>query len=248
MTQPWHETDDWWESMGDVLFPPERMESASEQIDGLLGIVEALPGLAALDLGCGPGRHSVELARRGFTVTGVDRTELYLARARAAAEDASVAVDFVQGDMRGFCRAESFDLVVNLFTTFGYFEDPSDARRVLDNIRRSLRPGGRLVIDTMSREVLARTFTARRWDRLGDGRYFLQESRISDDWTWLDGTWILVGPEGVREYPLSHRIYGAADLTGLLAQVGFEDIRIFGSLGGAPYGTEAQRLVLVASR
>lgn len=244
---PWHEDDAWWESMAETMFPPERMEAAAGQVEGLLALVGAGPGLSVLDLGCGPGRHSVELARRGLRVTGVDRTSAYLERARAAAADAGVEVEFARADMRSFVRPGAFDLAVNLFTTFGYFEDPEDDRRVLDNLRRSLRPGGRLVIDTMGREVFARILAPRGWDRLADGRFLLQERCVSDDWTWVESAWILAGPDGIREHAASHRLYGAADLAALLRDVGFAGVAIFGSLEGAPYDVAARRLVLVAT-
>ena len=99
-----------------------------------------------LDLCCGVGRHSLELVRRGFRVTGVDRTQAYLDLVAAAAKREALDLELVRQDMREFHRDESYDGVINLFTSFGYFEDPRDDQRVVDNVYASLRSGGVLVM------------------------------------------------------------------------------------------------------
>src|SRR5262247_565565 len=87
----WFEDDTLWENLESILFSQFRSpESTVREAEQILGLVRPSPGAAVLDLCCGPGRHSLEFARRGFRVTGVDRTARYLATARAAASVAGL--------------------------------------------------------------------------------------------------------------------------------------------------------------
>ncbi len=242
----WHERDDFWETA--PLFGPQNLEAAPQEVDALLPLLGIEPGTQVLDLCCGVGRHSLELSRRGYQVTGVDRTAAFLrtARQRAAAE--ALSVEWVQADMREFVRPGAFDAAINLFTSFGYFEDPDEDRRVADNLFRSLRPGGVLAIEMMGKEVLARIFVPRDWQELADGTLFLQERAVTRDWSWMENRWILIKDGQRLEYAVGHRIYDGAGLRALLLDAGFESVTLHGGLDGAPYDTSAQRLVALARR
>jgi SAM-dependent methyltransferase len=243
----WHEQNGFWETV--PMFSERLLEIAPEQVDAVVALLGIEAGAAVLDLPCGVGRHSLELARRGFRVTGVDRTAAYLqtARDRAAAE--GLGLELLQADMREFVRPGCFDVALNLFTSFGYFEDPAEDRRVAQNLFRSLKPGGVLVMEMMGKEVLARIFLPRDWEELPDGSLFLQERRVARDWTWMENRWILIGPDGQRsEYAVDHRIYDGAGLRSLLLDVGFDSVDLYGGLGGKPYDTEARRLAAVARK
>jgi SAM-dependent methyltransferase len=148
--------------------------------------------------------------------------------------------------MRRFVRPGSFDVVVNLLTSFGYFADPEDECRTLRNCRANLRPGGVLVMDIMSKEVLARVFRPRDWRREADGRILLEERKVEGNWRWLEVCWTLLsgGQSHVRTFRL--RVYAASELIDLLETVGFRDVRCFGSLGGSAYDQDAERLVILA--
>lgn len=243
----WHEDDSFWEHVAPILFGETCWQSTAPQINQIIALLNLHPPARVLDLCCGMGRHSLELARRGFTVTGVDRTAAYLDRARQLAEKEALQVEFVREDMRRFVRPEQFDLVLNLFTSFGYFENPAEDRRVLVNMAQSLRPDGRLVMEMMGKEIVARTFRERDW-REEDGVIWLEERKVSKDWTWVDNRWILLRGAKREEFRVSHRLYSAAELTGLLRECGFGRIETYGDLAGNPYDHRAERLVVVAGK
>ncbi|MFC6954335.1 class I SAM-dependent methyltransferase [Halorubellus litoreus] len=250
-TRPWHEDDRFWEAFRDAMFPEEKFERAGEELDSILALpgVDVTAGDSVLDLPCGPGRHSVALAERGFDVTGVDATPAYLDEARTRASDADVAdrVSFVDADMREFTRPGAFDLALNLFTSFGYFDERADDERVAEHLHASLAPGGTLVMDLASKETLARDFRARTWDEFEDG-YVLEERTVTDDWSWMENSWRLVVDGDVREYDVSHRLYSAYELTSLLERVGFETVNAYGTLDADAYDHEAERLLVVAEK
>jgi SAM-dependent methyltransferase len=246
-TKPWHEEDDFWERARAVLFPERRWEEAPLEVEAILSLVRPAPGARVLDLCCGPGRHALEFVRRGFQVTAVDRTTAYLESARRRAKKEGLDLEFIEDDMRSFCRPGGFDAVVNYFTSFGYFEDPEDDRRVVSNVYRSLKIGGAFLLDMMGKEVLARILQGRRWEE-EDGWLLLQETRVTKNWSWVESRWIVLKDDKKQEFNISHRLYSAVELISLLTQCGFESVDIYGDVKGGPYDHTAQRLVAVAHK
>ena len=149
--------------------------------------------------------------------------------------------------MRKFRRVESFDGVINLFTSFGYFEDPKDDRAVVGNIFASLRSSGVLVMQLMGKEVLARIFRPRDWYEQ-DGLLVVEERTVTQNWSWVESRWTLISGQSRIDLDLSHRLYSAAELSSLLRDCGFEQVAVFGDLGATPYDERANRLVLVARK
>lgn len=243
----WHQRDDFWEAMAPKIFTRGHWDAAPAEVDNVVKLLGISPGDSVLDLCCGPGRHSIELARRGFRVTGVDRYPPYLEEARSRAKSAGVDIELVEEDMRRFCRPVGFDAALNLYSSFGYFEDLEDDEQVLENIYRSLRDGGRLAMDMMGKEVIARIFRERDWHEQ-DGVLFLEERELSDDWGWIHNRWIRIDGSGREEFELSLRLFSGSELAALLRGCGFASVKLFGDLSGAPYDQNASRLVAVARR
>lgn len=240
----WFEDPRFWDGFKDMLFRPERRAAAAVEVDGLVALLGIAPPAHVLDLPCGVGRHSAELARRGFTVTGVDLHEPYLAEARSAAP----GVQWVRADMREFRRPGAFDAVINMFTSFGYFEDPGDDLRVARNAHASLRPGGTFVIETMSKEVLASRYQERRWFQLDDGAMMLEHHLVDDGWRARRSRWTLLRGAQRVEGGFVQRLYCGTELEALLHEAGFTEVRLCGGLDGSPYGPGARSLVAVARR
>ena len=245
--KPWHEQDTFWEAVEPVLFSRRRRSDAPVEVENIISMLGIRPGAAVLDLGCGVGRHSLELARRGFHVTGVDRTRAYLNKAAHQAKAAGLRVELVQEDMRTFCRPDAFEAAVSLFTSFGHFEDPDEDRHVAMNVYRSLKPGGVFLLEMMGKEILARSFQERTWQE-EDGVLLLEERKVRMGWSWIEHRWIIVTGNNRTELRLSHRLYSGAELTSLLAGCDFARTEVYGDLAGRPYDHMAKRLVVVARR
>lgn len=244
---PWFEDDRFWKAYKQAMFPPERVDAAREQTGQLVSLLGLKPGQRVLDLCCGPGRFSLEFARRGNEVTGVDRTRSYLAEARRAARREKLRVEFVQSDMRRFVRPRAYDAVINVFSSFGYFRKQSDDLRVCRNMYRSLRPGGRFLIETLGKEGLARRYQCRDWSEMG-GTLVLHESVPVDGWSALEQRRILIRRGKVTEFRLWMRLYSATELRGLLGEAGFEKTLAYGGYDGSPYDDQARRLVVVGRK
>ena len=247
MTNPF-ENDEFWEAAAPAIFSEARWKSAPQEADGILSLLQPAPGAAVLDLCCGPGRIALELARRGYRVTGVDRTAAYLREAASRARRENLDIEFIHEDMREFARPEAFDAAINFYTSFGYSEDPADDRRALENVFASLKPGGRLLLEAMGREVLAAGFTPRDWHSPAGGLYLIEDRRIVDSWSAIETRWVLASEGGTREFTFRLRLYTGTEVRALLRDIGFSSVDIFGSLEGVPYDQNASRLVVLATK
>ena len=138
-----HGPDSIWALARDAIFPPSAFDAGPLQVAAILGLAGVTDDVDILDMPCGPGRHALPLARVGHRVVGVDATPSYLDEIRPRIDE-DMRLELVEADMRTFARDDAFDLALNLYHSFGYFEDEADDRRVLANLRRSLRPGGTL--------------------------------------------------------------------------------------------------------
>jgi SAM-dependent methyltransferase len=243
----WYEDDTFWSEVAPLLFDEERMEQTEGEVDDLLELLDLPEGGAVLDQACGVGRHALEFARRGYRATGVDMTEGLLERARQAARDEELDIECVAADMREFVRPVAFDGAINLFSSFGYFADPEDDRRVARNVFDSLKPGASFVIDTMGREVVARDFVEQDWRQIG-GIKLLEHRHIEQDWGWIRNDWTVLDGQRVYECSWGIRLYAGTELRALLLSAGFEKVTLFGNLSGSPYDPEADRLIAAARK
>jgi len=150
--------------------------------------------------------------------------------------------------MRAFRRADAFDGAINCVTSFGYFEDQAEDLIVARNLHDALKAKARLVIEMMGKEVLARDWQERTWERMPDGAILLQERKLKSGWDWLESRWTMIGKKGRTELSFSTRPYSGAEIKGLLKQAGFREVELFGSLSGTPYDHRAVRLVAVATK
>jgi ubiquinone/menaquinone biosynthesis C-methylase UbiE len=226
----------------------ERQDEARAQALAAVALAGCPDGGDVLDAPCGFGRHSLPLAAAGHRVTGVDRSPTLLGEAARRAGDAEVAPTYVEADYRALPLPDaSFDCAVNLFTSLGYLRDDEDTD-VLREIHRVLRPGGRLVIETMHRDLLVRRFTEQEWRSLGAARILLEQRAFDAPSGVAQTTQTLISGSGEREsHTWAVRVYTATELLTMLRRAGFSEARCFGDLDGGPFGPET-RLVIVARR
>jgi SAM-dependent methyltransferase len=236
----WFEDEEFWRTFYPWIFRERRLQAAPEEVEQVLALSGIHEG-AVLDVCCGPARHSVLLAQKGFRVTGVDRSPFLLNKARERA--AGVEIEFVQSDVREFLRPGAFDLALNLFTSFGYFATREEDLALLRNVRANLKTGGVFIIDVMGRERVAAMPARVSWDESPDGEILIDRAEILPGWTQVRSHWMLVKGERARRFVFNLNLYSGQELTAALEKAGFTDVRIFGSLTGTPYDASATRLV-----
>jgi SAM-dependent methyltransferase len=154
----------------------------------------------------------------------------------------------VQADYRELPFADgSFDTALNLFSSLGYLGDAED-ERALAEIGRVLRPGGRLVVETMHRDLLVSRFRDQDWQLVGEGRLLLEQRTFDPASGLVQATQTLIHGEGTRESrTFSVRVYTATELLAMLGRAGFDDARCFGDFDGAPFAPATRLVILAAS-
>lgn len=200
-----------------------------------------------LDVPCGYGRHAILLARRGYRVTGVDISTKLLARARQRAAKESLKIDFRRGDMRRLPYRGRFDVVLNLFTSFGYFGDRED-RQVLKGFYRALRPGGWLVVHVANRDFVVRNYKPLGHVSLPGGTHLTEKRRLDLMTSVMRGEWIVRRGKqrfrGVTEI----RLYSPHELAQMLRDVGFGNVQMFSGFRGQPLKLGSRWQLLLARR
>ena len=243
----WFENDDHWKALYPFIFEEETFISAQSEVDNLLRLAGLSHG-RVLDLCCGPARHALILAQMGFEVTGVDRSPFLLSRAKERVGSAGQTVEFVEADMREFLRPSSFDLVLNLYTSFGYLPNPEDDLDLLCTIQRNLRPGGIFVIEVLNKEFLLASKQPTLWDEALDGSLSIQHYDVLPGCSRIQIQWVLVQNDKTSRFKYEHNVYSGPDLEQMLHVAGFDQIRLFGGLQGRPFDPRAARIIAVAQR
>ena len=227
-------------------FPPE---TALSEVDFLVSTLDLKAGDSVLDLACGTGRHSVELAARGLDMTGIDFNPTVLDVARRTAGERSVSVHFLELDMRELSGAGLYDAAISFWTSFGYFEDEADDLRVAQRVAAALKPGGRFLIDLQVTESVLPRFQERRWVWFDEERpkRLLEEASFDIDTGRVDCEWTFIEDETVRSSRSSIRLYSYRELCELLREAGFRQFEGLETVTGTPFRLGSRRLSLVAS-
>jgi SAM-dependent methyltransferase len=207
------------------------------------------PGSALLDLGCGYGRHAMELAGKGYTVTGLDLSLPLLIRAADAARRSALTVNFIHGDMREMSFEDEFDGAYCMFTSFGYFDDDTN-RKVAANLARAIKPGGRLLLDVVNRDYLVRDLPTRVWWQ-GEGCVVLEEVDFNYFSSRLQVQRSIIFEDGRQtEQEISIRAYSLHEIGKILHHAGFRVTEVSGGLAlrGKFFGASSRQLIVLAEK
>ena len=219
--------DDWYR----YAYPPSMADTpwakkTVSEVDRLLTILDPPEGARILDLGCGTGRHSLELSRRGFSVLGVELLEANVEVARAGAEQESLTAEFVVADVRGLELEDRFDLVLSLNDgAIGYFPTEAENNQVFEAVASALRPGGRHLAQLPNVLHSETTPPTKGWIE-GEGTLELIDHRWNVHTRHLEGATatLVVGKpfEGLEMVPFRKRLYSVSELERIYATVGME--------------------------
>ena len=241
----------WWQKFFDenyVKVYKELEKRTSREVDSILRMMNLKSRARILDLCCGYGRHSIELAQKGFAVTGYDLSDFFLKKAKEDAASLRLKIRFVKGDMRRLPFEERFDAVINLFTSFGYFEKERDDLKVLKGVCKALKKGGLFVLDLINREQLIRGYQRRTWRP--DKDFVLLEDNFFDLFTsrW-ESTRTLIFENGRKvQHSFSFRLFSLAEMLNLLKRAGFVLEAVYGDFDFMEYSIDSPRMILVSRK
>lgn len=225
-----------------LLYKHRDEEEAASFIRSICQYLSLPAGSKALDLACGKGRHARVMAREGLEVTGLDLSPANIASARSLNE---AGLHFELHDMREVWKAGYFDVVFNLFTSFGYFDDPADDMRVLRAIYKGLKPGGLFVFDYLHSSFVAETYVPRE-EKVIDDIHFYISRHITPEWIVKQINF----EDGGESYRFFEQVrnHQPGDLAAMLEQSGFHILRQFGDYQLQAYEATSPRCIFVAQK
>jgi len=242
---------EWWETFFDENFTrlglePIEPARTSKETDFIIDALQIDAGSSVLDLGCGVGRHSLELARRGFgNVTGLDFSKPTLERAIGQAEHEGLSVRFIEGDMRRIPFKGELDAVFSFFTSFGFFDDPKEDERTIAAVARSLRKGGRFLLEVANRDYIVRHFQPRGWTE-HEGEFVLEDRTLDLSTSINHGEWVFVTKQGPVKREVRVRLYSLHELIALLGRNGLRFQVAWGTLDKQPLTFDHSRQKVLA--
>ena len=241
-----HVNPEWWKTIFNSIYlitdsdVIEDNNITRQEVSLFLDILKLSPDDTILDLCCGQGRHSLEIARRGFRyVEGMDRSHYLIQKAKGRVKKEGLDVKFREGDARKLpYHADSFDTVMILGNSFGYFETLKDDLRVLKEVFKVLKPWGKLLIDVADGEYLRENFQPRSWEWTGKKYFVCRERSLSLDRKHLISRELVTHIEKgiISDQFYSVRLYDRQTLTELLEAAGFSDVTFYGEIS-----TDSQR-------
>jgi SAM-dependent methyltransferase len=225
------------------------LEWTKGEVDFALRELNLAPGAHVLDIPCGHGRHAIELARRGYRVTGVDISADALRYAKADAEAAGVSVEWRQLEMQDFDESARYDGAIHFGNSFGYIPH-ADSCRFLDRVARALKPGARLALDCGAMAEAILPVLLQKYQKFGGthGNIDVQIENAYDAWDSRLDTTFRFTRDGQTETRMSHQhVYTIAELRRMLAAAGLTTVAIYGDTSGKAFALE-DNLRLVAQR
>ncbi|MGE3537601.1 MAG: class I SAM-dependent methyltransferase [Candidatus Tectimicrobiota bacterium] len=253
---------DWWKTLFDDVYlvtdAPFVCNPAltKREVDVIEALVPVPPSASILDLCGGQGRHALELARRGYQqLTVLDYSDFLLCRGRWEAAAGSLPVTFCQGDARRTSfAASSYDVVLLMANSFGYFVDAADDRRVLAEVVRLLTPGGYFLLDLIDREVALRQFCAESWHEATEETVVCWKRELVQDVIRVRELVLSKATGLLRDRTYAERLYSAEGIRQLLQETGFDNVVIhqkafvYDPAQGTDYGLATNRMLVTARK
>jgi len=234
-----HVQPDWWRNIFNYLYLKtdadvvDDLNITRKEVDLFSTTLNLTTDDTILDLCCGQGRHALEINKRGFKVEGLDRSRYLIQKAKALAKKENLSVKFREGDARKLpFPPDSFEVVMMLGNSFGYFETVQDDLRILKEIFRVLKPWGRLLLDVTDGEYLREKFQARSWEWIDKKLFVCRERSLSADRQRLISREVVtdVTKGVIADQFYAERLYTKDDLLTLLKEAGFSDGVIHGEI------------------
>lgn len=229
------------------------VEDTKRQVDFLVDRLHLQGGERILDLACGFGRHALELARRGFSVVGVDITPDYVRYAAEQAQQEGLDAHFICQDIRAVDFENEFDLVLNMADgAVGYLENDAENHKIFEVVARALKKGGKHFMDIMSADYARLHFPCKLWDA---GEKCLTLSQFE----WDDGASTLIYgqidvpygqplPKPSMEDGNTIRLYGQEEVRGILASVGLQVQKTWADFSGTPASDKGIQLMVYSEK
>lgn len=227
----------------------KSVDDTRREADYIAALLEVSAPARLLDVPCGAGRIALELARRGFRVTGVDIEPDLLVEACQHAEERRLGTAFtpVESDMRGLPATADFDGAYCFWESFGHFDEAGNLA-FLRAVAGTLKPGARFLLDTHVAESMLPVVGGRHFAELDTGLIVLERRSYVPETAILTRHFVLIQEGRVERHAIPYRLYTYRELIGLLHEAGFSGATGYNLLTTQPFTLGSGRAALVATR
>lgn len=248
----------WWKEIFEenyLIFQKQRYKyTEKKEVDGIVNLLNLNKEDKILDLCCGSGRHSIEFAQRGFNITALDLSPVLLEEARKSALQKELPINFIKGDMRDISSTlNNFDAVYNIFTSFGFFENDSENRKVLKAIYNCLKPGGKCLLDQVNkyspqerkRDISPKPKTEKGIELNRVTNFDIKTGFYKGTYSYSQKT--NNGVESIKSYDFCIKLYTDKELSEFFSATGFSDYSFYGDWDGSKFDLESTpRMISIA--
>lgn len=242
----WLFEEEFWLACYPFQFSEAAFETAAQQVPLVLDLVGKVEG-PILDLCCGPGRFSLPLAARGYSVTGLDLCHALLEKGRERATAQNLVLDWVEGNMLDYRKENHFNLALSMFMSFGYFENLDEELSVLKNVWSSLKPGGVFLVDVLGRDTWGKSYIGHQEIHV-PGVDLSMDYEVINEGRQIRNHWQLFQNGEKQEFIFDNMLYSASELEALFLKAGFEDIQLYGHYDGRVYDDRAERMIITGKK
>lgn len=228
-----------------LVYPHRNIAEAITQIDFLLKNVPISKNAKILDLCCGCGRHSIELKKLGYDVVSADLSSDLLNIAKESAYDNNIDLKIVRCDMREIPFSNQFDLVIQFFTSFGYFESDEDNQKVLNSISKALKSNGKFLIDYMNPDYVVDNLINKDEKDISEGIHITQERWIDEQRCRINKKITLIKDGKEKNYEESVRLYSHEEMKYMLNKAGLQLSETYGDFLGTKFNKKSPRMILI---
>jgi SAM-dependent methyltransferase len=238
---------DWFETEEFMTVYKHRDDAdAAKVVNLILKNINIGQTKSVLDLACGAGRHSILFAQKGFEVVGVDLSSNLLESARLKSFELKLPISFINSDLRTFNTDRKFDLILNLFTSFGYFDSDEENEKIFSIASELLNMEGTFVFDFFNPEFIIENLTPHSIDKY--------ENFTIEQFRYIEGGRIvkkikIISSDGVKEFNESVKMYDLKWITESLQKKGFRIVNKFGNYDGEGFSSKnSARIFLICKK
>ncbi len=225
-------------------------ERTKSEVDGVIKLLSLKSQASILDCPCGYGRHSIELARRGYEVTGSDINSVHLQKAANDAKTNSIDITFNKESMLDLKYTSQFDAVINMFYSFGFFDTDDENEKVLKNFFDALKPGGKFLMhtDVNLPRILLGKYKEDEERNLVTGKTLRVIDSYDPETKRINGAWIIKSEGKKEKKDYSVRVYTREEFEQLCRKVGFSSVSTYSNWHGDEYSENAEDMIIVATK
>jgi ubiquinone/menaquinone biosynthesis C-methylase UbiE len=223
-------------------------EKAPIECDFIEKVLNLGKGTKILDLCCGHGRITNELAKRGYEMTGQDINRYFLDIAKRKTDEMGINIRWIKSDMRNVPFEKEFDAVINMFTSFGFFSSDEEDEKVIAQVSKALKKGGKFVMDYVNKDFIIRRYIAEDYREIENGYVKIKREYDHLKCSHKDYFDIYIDNKLVTQFENDFRFYSITELTAMFRRNGFKILNAYGGFDLSPLSFDCKNCIILAEK